>query len=401
MPLKYNSGGIAHAGARIGVVRSTVGIVLRALLVMIATFYVVGFFLDKLGAGEGILRELYEIGLTCILGLPLLYQTILRPMTRLAAKQAASGAETLFRTVAQAVQDGIVIYDTRSRVRFVNKAAEHMHGYAAGKLQGKLLEILIPEDGRQLFREHIDQFIRTKESPLVGKGSLEMEGLMANGDRFPVELSISHLEATGESLLVVVVRDISARKQAELAIIEAEQTLRKILDTIPLGVRIVQNGQVVFANPADAQLHGFSDASEETGIDSSLNIAPKEFERLQGYAERRASGIDAPRRYEAQRRRRDGTEFPAEMHAELIHFKGEPASLLVIQDVADQRRLRMYEQLLPICCVCGKIRDDEGAGPGGGIWDRLDHYISKHTDAKLSHTFCPTCLEQYRKEQGI
>jgi hypothetical protein len=41
--------------------------------------------------------------------------------------------------------------------------------------------------------------------------------------------------------------------------------------------------------------------------------------------------------------------------------------------------------LLPICMHCNKIRDDLGE------WQRLERYISDHSDASFSHGLCPTC----------
>ncbi len=73
----------------------------------------------------------------------------------------------------------------------------------------------------------------------------------------------------------------------------------------------------------------------------------------------------------------------------------------IYQDISDRKKLQLYEQMLPVCCMCGKIRDDQGLAPGQGPWDRLDRFISRHSDARLTHTFCPECLAQYRKEQGI
>jgi hypothetical protein len=61
----------------------------------------------------------------------------------------------------------------------------------------------------------------------------------------------------------------------------------------------------------------------------------------------------------------------------------------------------MYEKLLPVCCMCGKIRDDSGKKKGQGEWERLDHYVMKHSDARVSHTFCPHCLEEYKKQEGL
>ncbi|MCC6746325.1 MAG: GAF domain-containing protein [Deltaproteobacteria bacterium] len=51
--------------------------------------------------------------------------------------------------------------------------------------------------------------------------------------------------------------------------------------------------------------------------------------------------------------------------------------------------IRTLRGLLPICSHCMKIRDDEGA------WQRVEAYVSKHTEAEFSHSICPPCLEQH------
>ncbi|MDH4319490.1 MAG: response regulator [Desulfobulbaceae bacterium] len=58
------------------------------------------------------------------------------------------------------------------------------------------------------------------------------------------------------------------------------------------------------------------------------------------------------------------------------------------------RRLRVYEDILPICCVCGDIRDDEGVGVGKGQWMNLSRFINEKTSAKVTHTYCPKCFER-------
>jgi DNA-binding response OmpR family regulator len=54
--------------------------------------------------------------------------------------------------------------------------------------------------------------------------------------------------------------------------------------------------------------------------------------------------------------------------------------------------IKTLKGFIPICASCKKIRDDEG------YWNQLEAYISKHTDAVLSHGMCPECAEKYRKE---
>jgi len=44
--------------------------------------------------------------------------------------------------------------------------------------------------------------------------------------------------------------------------------------------------------------------------------------------------------------------------------------------------------MLPICMYCHRIRND------AGYWDRIEQYISAHSDATFSHGMCPTCYER-------
>jgi hypothetical protein len=44
--------------------------------------------------------------------------------------------------------------------------------------------------------------------------------------------------------------------------------------------------------------------------------------------------------------------------------------------------------LLPICANCKKIRDDRG------YWNRIESYISHHTNADFTHGICPDCMRE-------
>jgi len=75
-------------------------------------------------------------------------------------------------------------------------------------------------------------------------------------------------------------------------------------------------------------------------------------------------------------------------------------------DITDRKRLNLYESILPVCSACGKVRDDTGKEHGQGDWSSrdwssLEQYVQEHSDTSLSHTFCPVCLEEYRRSQGL
>lgn len=48
--------------------------------------------------------------------------------------------------------------------------------------------------------------------------------------------------------------------------------------------------------------------------------------------------------------------------------------------------VRTLRGLIPICCVCKKVRDDRG------YWNQIEAYILKHSEADLTHGICPDCL---------
>lgn len=62
------------------------------------------------------------------------------------------------------------------------------------------------------------------------------------------------------------------------------------------------------------------------------------------------------------------------------------------------RRISLYQKILPMCCVCKKIRDDTGKEPGRGPWVPVEQFI--HTRAKLDITssYCPECAQRTLRE---
>lgn len=69
------------------------------------------------------------------------------------------------------------------------------------------------------------------------------------------------------------------------------------------------------------------------------------------------------------------------------------ARLIVAERILNlQSQVNQLSGLLPICCVCNKIRDDKN------YWHRVESYIAQRTDAQFSHGYCPACLEKALQE---
>lgn len=59
------------------------------------------------------------------------------------------------------------------------------------------------------------------------------------------------------------------------------------------------------------------------------------------------------------------------------------------------KEIKTLRGIIPICSYCHSIRDDEGA------WDRVEAYISRHSEAEFSHGICPNCFNKVRNEYNL
>jgi hypothetical protein len=61
---------------------------------------------------------------------------------------------------------------------------------------------------------------------------------------------------------------------------------------------------------------------------------------------------------------------------------------LVWHLVKQERKLRVLEGMLPVCGFCKRIRN-------GAEWQEMERYITEHSEAEFSHTFCPECGQRH------
>ena len=54
--------------------------------------------------------------------------------------------------------------------------------------------------------------------------------------------------------------------------------------------------------------------------------------------------------------------------------------------------VKRLQGLLPICSYCKKVRNEEN------YWQQVESYLSSHSEVKLTHGICPSCVEKLEKE---
>lgn len=56
-------------------------------------------------------------------------------------------------------------------------------------------------------------------------------------------------------------------------------------------------------------------------------------------------------------------------------------------------KVKAYEKMVLVCCVCGKIMDEIRKEEDKEEWLSLEDFLERHSDLKTSHGYCPDCYE--------
>jgi hypothetical protein len=67
----------------------------------------------------------------------------------------------------------------------------------------------------------------------------------------------------------------------------------------------------------------------------------------------------------------------------------EERERLVVELKDALANVKTLKGLLPVCASCNKIRDDKDH------WTNVDVYIRDHSEAEITHGYCPECVKKY------
>jgi PAS domain S-box-containing protein len=137
-------------------------------------------------------------------------------------------SEEKFRSMSASAQDAIIMIDDAGKVTFWNGAAAKIFGHHEHEMLGKDLHLLLtPQRFRADAMVALGRFRETGEGNVIGK-TIELMALHRDGHEFPIELSLSAVQAGGKWQAIGILRDITERKRYEIAMLRANRALRTL-----------------------------------------------------------------------------------------------------------------------------------------------------------------------------
>jgi PAS domain S-box-containing protein len=164
----------------------------------------------------------------------------------------------LFAGLLAIAADAVIALDHQQRIIFFNEGAERIFGWSASEVGGQLIEILLPERYRAAHRGHVAGFGSAHGRARLMGDRQQIAGLRKSGEEFPAEAAIERIEVDGRNIYAAVLRDISARQNAENALRQALQARDDMMGIVSHDLRNPANAVKMLARtilegePADA-----------------------------------------------------------------------------------------------------------------------------------------------------
>jgi PAS domain S-box-containing protein len=205
--------------------------------------------------------------------------------------------------VLDSVLDCIVTMDAEGKLIELNPAAERTFGYTKAEAMGRALaDLIIPPALRDAHAAGLKRYLATGEGPLIGK-LIEVTAMRSDGSEIPVELTITAIRSDKAPIFTGVLRDMTARKQAD----ETRTRLAAIVDSSDDAIfSMALDDTILTWNAGAERLYGYT-ASEVIGRSRALLVPPGESAERTAAMWAKALRGEAGEPFETQRLRKDGS----------------------------------------------------------------------------------------------
>ena len=250
--------------------------------------------------------------------------------------------------VLETALDAVIVMKSDGAVAGWNAIAEATFGWSRDQAIGRQLsELIIPKRYREAHHRGVDHFLATGDGPLINR-RVEISGLHSSGEEFPVELSITSTDLSGERVFLGFLRDISQRKAAERALKQSEARLAATYNHALVGISETdRTGRFIRANEQFSVMTGYGpDELRSMTFFDMTHPADVAEDRL--LFEEQWSGARDGYAIEKRYVRKDGEIIWVEIAASLVRDQedSEPFAVRIQRDITDKKRAEEQQRLL-------------------------------------------------------
>jgi PAS domain S-box-containing protein len=247
--------------------------------------------------------------------------------------------EARLRTVFEISPEGIILLDLTGRVTFISPEARRMfHAASETEAVGTSVFDWVDPACHERVRNSMVQLLEKKFLR-----SVTYHARRRDGSSFFIDAShgVFPDENGRPDGFVVIIRDISDRRRAEIALRESEEKFRSIFDLVNDAIHIHEiepdgkPGKFIEINDVACRMLQYT--REELLAHGPLDFVAEYHSRpLDTIIGELSSGGHSI--FETEHRRKDGTTIPVEINANVVSILGKRAIISVVRDITERKQ---------------------------------------------------------------
>lgn len=247
--------------------------------------------------------------------------------------------EALMCGILEASRDAIITMNQKGELLEFNPMAEAVFGYKRDEIIGQeIIPLIIPVEKQAHYSSFIQNYqAEAPEKNLFFGHHLELNAIRANGEVFPIEMTMIPIHMKHEELFVGIIRDLSAREVAQMALAISEAKYSNVFHHSSDSILIYDHeGHILDVNQQAEYLLDYS-RTDLLGMDVVDLYPESEVDKVEkAQALLRSEGYV---RFEMAFRNREGKLIPTEVSASLFQLDDQIVSQWLVRDISERQRI--------------------------------------------------------------
>jgi PAS domain S-box-containing protein len=251
---------------------------------------------------------------------------------RVVAEQLVSASEEKYKLLVTHQTDLIVKVDEKGRFLFVSPSYCKLFGKEEKELlQNEFMPLVHPDDLKSTLKAM--EYLYKKPYTCY----LEQRALTVNGWRWLAWTDSAILDKKGNVKEIIGLgRDITDKKESELALIESEEKFKTLSESAPMAVMMFQDNKWIYVNPMAEKITEYN-ALELLEMNFWDIVHPDFKEIVKARGKARQGRKDAVYNYEFIIITKSGTEKWVSLYGATTKFTDRDAGILSILDITDMK----------------------------------------------------------------